>query len=72
MKQDGRNFVSRLVHSKSDKDDITAWKLELHRILQVFNVRSEALTSSFLTILFSDRVGLEHPHDSYRHIRDSF
>jgi hypothetical protein len=40
IKQSGRNAVSRLLHAKSDKETIAGWKLELNRILQVFNVRS--------------------------------
>ena len=39
-KQSRRNAVSRLVHARNDKDTITAWKLDLGRILQVFSVRS--------------------------------
>ena len=38
-KQSGRRRVSRLLHSKNDKEKIAAWKLELDRILQVFTVR---------------------------------
>ena len=38
IKQSGRNSASRLLHAKSDKETITAWKLDLNRILQVFNV----------------------------------
>ena len=38
-KQSARRRVSRLLHSKNDKEKIAAWKLELDRILQVFNVR---------------------------------
>ena len=36
----GRNRLSRVVHAKSDKDAVGAWKLDLNRILHVFNVRS--------------------------------
>ena len=39
-----RNLLSRLVHAKNDKDTITGWKLDLNRILHVFNVRSVDLT----------------------------
>lgn len=35
----GRNPLSRLAHARNDKDTITSWKLDLIRILQVFNVR---------------------------------
>ena len=36
----GRNRLSRVFHAKSDKDAVGAWKLDLSRILHVFNVRS--------------------------------
>jgi len=39
IKRNERNAVSRLVHAKNDKERIGAWKLDLIRILQVFNVR---------------------------------
>lgn len=35
-----QSVLSRLAHSKSDKEAIAAWKQEIMRILQVFNVRS--------------------------------
>jgi hypothetical protein len=44
IKQSGRNAVSRLLRAKNDKETIAAWKIELNRILQVFNVRSVILT----------------------------
>jgi len=40
MKQDGRNAAFRFLHAKNDKETIVAWKLDLSRVLQVFNVRS--------------------------------
>ena len=40
IKQSNRNPISRHLHAKGDKDTIAAWKLDLNRILQVFNVRS--------------------------------
>ena len=64
IKEIGRNYLSQLVHAKGDKDKIAAWRLELNRILQIFNVRSVVLTSSLLTTLFSDQVVLEHPRNS--------
>ena len=36
----GRNWLSQLANAKNDKETITAWKLDLNRILHVFNVRS--------------------------------
>ena len=45
----GRNRLSRVLHAKSDKDAVAAWKLDLNRILHVFNVRSVASIWSSLT-----------------------
>jgi len=52
IKRSGRNAASRLFHAKSDKETIAAWRVELNRILHVFNVRSIALTWSSLTVHF--------------------
>ena len=38
IKRGKRNAISRLLHAKNDKDAIAAWRLELDRILRVFNV----------------------------------
>ena len=40
IKRGKRNVISRRYHAKDDKAAIAAWKLELNRILHVFNVRS--------------------------------
>jgi hypothetical protein len=40
FKRGKRHGVFRFILSKDDKDKITAWKQDLVRILQVFNVRS--------------------------------
>ena len=40
VKWDKRNTISRHFHSKDDKKAIAAWRLDLDRILHVFNVRS--------------------------------
>jgi hypothetical protein len=40
MKRTGRNAVSRLLHAQNDAAMIAGWKLELNRILHVFNVCS--------------------------------
>ena len=39
IKQRGRNATSRLFHAKKDKETIATWKLDLSRVLHVFNVR---------------------------------
>ena len=38
VKQSQRNVASRLVHAKYDREKIATWKLDLNRILHVFNV----------------------------------
>ena len=40
IKQSERNAVSRIFHAKNDKEVIAAWKVDLNRILHVFNVCS--------------------------------
>jgi hypothetical protein len=40
IEKGGRNLFSRLVHAKDDKDTIVSWRLDLNRILHIFNVRS--------------------------------
>ena len=39
VKQSGRHRVSRLFHTRNDKETIAGWKSDLNRILVVFNVR---------------------------------
>src|SRR5258708_3197989 len=52
VKQSKRNPASRLFHAKNDKDTIAAWRLELNRILHVFNVRPPAPRLPLLTVCF--------------------
>jgi hypothetical protein len=40
IKQGKRNVALRYLHAKNDKEMIAAWKLDLIRIVDVFNVRS--------------------------------
>ena len=40
IKKGKRNPVARLLHAKNDKELIAAWKLDLNKILLIFNVRS--------------------------------
>ena len=53
-KHSGRSQISRLIHAKGDKEKIAAWKVELDRILQVFNVRFVPYGRSPLSIAHSD------------------
>ena len=68
----GRGHVSRLLYAKGDKEKIAAWKLELNRILLVFNVRPGAITSLLLMIPFSDRIGDQYLCDDFQDQCDSF
>jgi len=40
IKRGKRNGVSRMFHAKNDKEMIATWRLDLDRILHVFNVCS--------------------------------
>ena len=40
FKQGKRNVISRRFHARNDKETITSWRLDLNRILHIFNVRS--------------------------------
>ena len=53
-----RNRFSRVVHAKSDKDAVGAWKLDLNRILHVFNVRSITSVWSSLTDRFQTELAV--------------
>jgi len=46
------SLLSRVFLVKSDKVTVTAWKLNLYRILHIFNVRSATFAWSKLTIRF--------------------
>jgi len=40
IKQSKRSAISQYFHAQNDKEQIAAWRSDLNRILQVFNVRS--------------------------------
>ena len=50
LKQGKRNVILRHLHAKNDKDKITAWRSDLVRILQVFNVCSIISVWRLLTL----------------------
>ena len=50
-KQGKRHAISRFVHAKSDKEAIAGWRMDLNRILHVFNVRSNVSVRLPLTDL---------------------
>jgi len=53
-----RNAVSRLFHSKDDKERIAGWRLDLNRVLHVFNVRSITSSPTFLIIRFQTELAI--------------
>jgi len=42
IKQGKRGVISQHLRAKTDKEKIAAWRLDLDKILQVFDVRSVA------------------------------
>jgi len=42
IKQEKRDVTSRYLHAKDDREKVATWRLDLDKILQVFNVRSVA------------------------------
>ena len=57
-KQGRRNPASRIFHPKSDKKKMAAWRGELNRILQIFNVRSVTLPLASLTICLQTELAI--------------
>jgi len=58
VKRGKRSPVSRLFHAKDDEEAIAARKLELSRILHVFNVRSVTSVWSSLTVRFQTELSI--------------
>ena len=50
VNQGKRNVFSRHFHAKTDKETIAGWRLDLNRILHVFNVRSIPSVRISLTV----------------------
>ena len=51
-------MISRHFHSRNDKEMIVGWRLDLNRILHVFDVRSLAFTRRLLTIHFQTELSI--------------
>ena len=58
IKQSGRNAAIRFVHAKVDGGTIAAWKLDLDRILQVFNMRLDMITWISLIAPFQTKLAM--------------
>ena len=58
IKRDKRNAISRHYHAKDDEKAIDTWKLDLGRILPVFNVCPIAPARRLLTLRFQIELGV--------------
>ena len=53
-----RDPLSQLFHAKDDKETIGTWKLDLNRILHVFNVRSLVFARMSLIVSFQTELAV--------------
>ena len=53
-----QNAISRAFHAKNDSQTIASWRMDLNRILLVFNVRSVVFVLSALTVHSQTELGL--------------
>ena len=58
VKRGKRNVISRLFHAKNDKETIASWRLDLDRILHIFNVRSVVFVRPLLTVYFQTELAI--------------
>ena len=54
-----RDVFSRVLHAQSDKNAISAWKEDLNRLLQIFNVRSVSSALLPLTTPFQTELAID-------------
>ena len=54
-----RSAISRVFHSKNDQETIAAWRLDLNRILHIFNVRSITSAWPSLTVHFQTELAID-------------
>ena len=57
IKQEKRGVITRHFHARSDKKVVATWRLDLNRILHVFNVCSVTSVQPFLTLCFQTELG---------------
>jgi len=60
IKQGKRNGVSRHLYAKTDEEKIAARKLDLDKMLEVFNVRSVASITTVANFLFAEDACNQH------------
>ena len=53
-----RSAISRVFHAKDDQGTIAAWRLDLNRILHIFNVRSITSVWPWLTARFQTELAI--------------
>ena len=59
IKQGKRNAISQHFHARDDKDKLTAWRLDLDRILQVFNVCPTVTVRRLLTLYSQTELAID-------------
>lgn len=62
--QGKRHPVSRVLHTKTDRDMIAVWRQDLNRILQIFNVRSIGPAWPSLIVSLLDGVVDQQQYDA--------
>ena len=67
LKRSERGRISRFFHARDEKDVVAAWKSDLNRLLQVFNVCSACLRSAATDFPSQDRAYFEHQHHRFLH-----
>ena len=60
VKRGGRSAASRLFRAKDDKEAIATWRLDLNRILHVFNVRSTVYVRQLLILYSRPNLHISH------------
>ena len=64
-KWDKRNAISRHFRAKDDKKTIATWKLDLDKILQVFDVRSVLAVKTSANFPVPEGTCDKHKHNSF-------
>jgi len=60
-----RSPASRLLHAKDDKKVIATWRLDLTKILQVFNVRPAHFCTTISNLPLLDRTCNKHTRNGF-------
>jgi len=67
VKWGGRGAISRHLRAKDDKKTIATWRLDLDKILQVFNVRSVLAVKTSANFPTPERTRNKHKCNRFQH-----